>query len=266
MPELPEVETIVRQLNKKVSGKTIKLVDCLDSSVVDSRIKRILPVKIIGVKRRGKSIIIELNNGNFLLTHLRMTGHFQYFNNSADIKNEKFVVAKFCFSDGSFLTHHSIRKFGGIELLDRGSLKQKLMKLGSEPLSKNFTLETFNEILLKKPNSNLKNILLDQSQIAGIGNIYAQEMLYSAGIDPRKKAHEISKIKVRKLYAEIVRILKLAILKKGSTVDNYTNVDGAGKYQLYLAVYNKEKCPKKHKLEKINLGGRGTSFCPICQR
>ena len=266
MPELPEVETIVRQLNKKVKGKIIKSVSNLDSKVVDPKILQILPVKIINIKRRGKSIIFELSNDQFLLTHLRMTGHFQYFlkNNVSD--NQKFVVAKFNFDDGSSLTHNSIRKFGGIKLLDKEKLGLEISKLGVEPLSKAFTLKKFNEIVLEKSKSNIKTILLDQRVIAGIGNIYAQESLYFVGINPRKRASELSGLKIRQLHAEIIRMLRFAIQKKGSTVDNYTNMDGAGGYQKYLTVYNQTNCPKKHKIEKINLGGRGTYFCPVCQR
>jgi formamidopyrimidine-DNA glycosylase len=266
MPELPEVETIVRQLNKKVRGKTIKSINNLDSKVVDPKILRILPVKIINIKRRGKLIIIELSNNQFLLTHLRMTGHFQYFLKNNFLNDQKFVVAKFNFDDGSSLTHNSIRKFGGIKLLDKEKLDLEISKLGVEPLGVAFTLKKFNELLLKKSKSNIKTILLNQSLIAGIGNIYAQEALYFVGINPQKKASELSLLKIKQLHAEIIRMLKFAIQKKGSTVNNYTNMGGAGGYQNYLAIYNKKECPKKHKLEKINLGGRGTYFCPVCQR
>jgi formamidopyrimidine-DNA glycosylase len=260
MPELPEVETIVRQLSKKIVGKVVKGVNIKDSKVVDSKIKKEVPFKINRVYRRAKSIVMELDNGNSLLTHLRMTGHFQY-NHSG-----KYEVGRFNFSDESFLTHNSIRKFGGIKLLNSKDLKGEFSKLGIEPLSKEFTLEKFNSILLSKGNANIKTVLLDQSLIAGIGNIYAQEQLYFAGIDPRKKVSDLSGEQIRKLYGEIIRVLDLAVKNKGSTVDNYTNIDGAGKYQDYLAVYNKSQCPKAHKIQKINIGGRGTSYCSRCQR
>ena len=259
MPELPEVETIVRQLSKKIVGKIVSNVEIKDYDVVDDAIRKEIPFKINKVYRRAKSIVMELDCGNSLLTHLRMTGHFHY-NHSG-----KFEVGRFNFSDGSFLTHNSIRKFGGIKLLNSKELKQEFSKLGVEPLDKKFTLEKFNSILLKKSKSNIKTVLLDQKLIAGIGNIYAQEMLYFAGIDPRKKVFEISGIKIKKLHSEITRILDLAVQNKGSTVDNYANIDGARNYQNYLAVYNKSRCPKKHKIQKINIGGRGTSYCTICQ-
>jgi formamidopyrimidine-DNA glycosylase len=260
MPELPEVETIVRQLSKKVIGKVVKTLNILDSKVVDSKINGEVPFKINKVYRRAKSIVMELDNGNNLLTHLRMTGHFHYN------QSNKFEVARFNFSDGSFLTHNSIRKFGGIRLLSSKELGQEFSKLGVEPLSKEFTLEKFNSVLLKKNKSNIKTVLLDQSLIAGIGNIYAQEMLYFAGINPRKKVSEVPGLQIKKLHSEIVRVLDLAVKNKGSTVDNYTNIDGAGEYQDHLVVYNKFQCPKGHKIQKINIGGRGTSYCSVCQR
>ncbi len=260
MPELPEVETIVRQLSRRIVGKTVIDVNIKDSKVIDPRIKAKVPFKVNKVYRRAKSIVIELDNGKSLLAHLRMTGHFHY-NSSGS-----FEVGRFNFKDKSFLTHNSIRKFGKIRLLNSKELEQEFSKLGIEPLNKEFTLEKFNSILLKKSKSNIKTVLLDQSLIAGIGNIYAQEMLYFAGIDPRKKVFEISWNQIQKLHSEVIRILDLAVKNKGSTVDNYTNIDGAGEYQNYLAVYNKSQCPKTHQIQKINIGGRGTSYCPKCQR
>jgi len=260
MPELPEVETIVRQLSNKIVGKTVNSIDIKDFKVIDVKIKNEVPFKIDKVYRRAKSIVMELDNGKVLLTHLRMTGYFNYNSFS------NFEVGRFNFGDGSFLTHNSIRKFGGIRLLTSVELEQEFFKLGVEPLSSDFTLEKFNSIILKKRNANIKGILLDQSLIAGIGNIYAQEALYFAGVDPRKKAVELSEKQVVSLHLEIIRILSMAVKKKGSTVNNYTNVDGAGNYQNYLVVYNKFQCLKGHEIQKINIGGRGTSYCPECQR
>ena len=153
-----------------------------------------------------------------------------------------------------------------MKLLNSKDFIKEFSKLGVEPLSKEFTLEMFNSILLGKKKSNIKGVLLDQSLIVGLGNIYAQEVLYFSGIDPRKKVFELSSKQIKLLYSEIIRVLKLAVEKKGSTVDNYTNMDGAGKYQDCLVVYNKSRCPKNHEIQKINIGGRGTSYCLVCQR
>ena len=266
MPELPEVETLVQQLKKRVVGKKIVAVKIVDSKVVDSKIKKIVPIKVVSVKRRAKSIIIGLNN-DFLLVHLRMTGHFHYIPKGKKLEKdyEKFIVAKFELSDGSVLTHNSIRKFGSIKLINNKKLEQELSKLGPEPLSKEFTLVLFKKILSKKKRANVKTTLLDQRIIAGIGNIYAQEALYWAGIDPRRKIGELSEKEIEKLYRQLRKILELAVKYKGSTVDNYAHIDGAGGFQKLLAVYSKKKCPKRHALKKINLGGRGTNYCPKCQ-
>ena len=266
MPELPEVETIVRQLQKKVAGKRIKTAEAYDG-MVDSKIKSIPAVSIQNVWRRAKYIIMELDNGQYILTHLGMTGHF-HFVDSKHISNhhQRFMVAKFLFSDGSFLTHNSIRKFGHMRLVNRKRLQHILDKHGPEPLDKNFTLRQFQEILVKKARSNIKTMLMDQAVIAGIGNIYAQEALYFAGISPLRQAGSLSSQEAKKIYTEIRRILQQAIKHHGSTVDNYSNLEGSGGFQNYLAVYQLERCEKRHALEKINIGGRGTTYCPTCQR
>ena len=270
MPELPEVETIVRQLQKKVAGKRIKIAEVYDG-MVDSRIKSIPVVSIRKVWRRAKYIVMELNNGHFILTHLGMTGHFHFVGQNADQKHiphnyKRFMVAKLTFSDGSFLTHNSIRKFGHMKLVNKKQLQQILDKHGPEPLEKSFTLQQFQGILAKKARSNIKTMLMGQSVIAGIGNIYAQEALYFAKISPLRQAGSLSGDESKALYTEIRRILQDAITHHGSTVDNYSNLEGSGGFQNYLAVYQQEKCQQKHPLEKITIGGRGTSYCSTCQK
>jgi len=266
MPELPEVETIVRQLQKKVAGKVIQVAEVYDA-MVDSEIKRLSSVSISRVWRRAKYIVMELDNGQCILTHLGMTGHF-HFVDKKTITNDhqRFMVSKLTFFDSSFLTHNSIRKFGHMRLVNKKQLQQVLDKHGPEPLEKNFTLQKFQEILAKKTRSNLKTMLMDQSVIAGIGNIYAQEALYFAKVSPLRQAGSLSAAEVEALYSEIRRILQQAIKHHGTTVDNYSNLEGRGGFQNYLAVYQQEKCEKKHLLEKITIGGRGTTYCPACQK
>ena len=267
MPELPEVETVVRQLNKKVKFKEIIDLNVLDGKVVDQRIVKILPVKISKVTRRGKSIIFNLDNGQFILAHLRMTGHFHYIEkNQQNHLHENYLVGKLHFKDGSYLTHNSIRKFGSLKLLNQNELNQELSKLGPEPLDESFTAKLFYELVSSFPNANLKNKLLDQSFIAGIGNIYAQEALYHAKINPGSKVHQVSKNKLLKLHQELQNILRLSIKNNGTTVQDYAHIDGKGEFQHLLAVYGKEMCPKNHQLSKINIGGRGTYYCNQCQK
>lgn len=279
MPELPEVETIVRQLRQKIIGKTVQKIELLDGPVIDRNVVKIVPFKITKISRRGKSIIMHLDDGHFLLTSLRMTGHFHYLENKnkehkistgagstgANNSYQKFLCGIFYFSDGSFLTHNSIRKFGRIILLDSLGLEETLSKLGPEPLAADFTAEKFIAVLTSFPQANIKSKLLDQKCLAGIGNIYAQEALYYAGINPQLKIREIPLQRLARLYRELRRMLLLSIKHQGSTVDNYTNLQGKGSFQNLLAVYNQVYCPKNHKLEKIKSGGRSTSYCPLCQ-
>ncbi len=266
MPELPEVETIVRQLNKKVTGKRIKKAEVYDS-IVDAKIKKLSSIFIRKVWRRAKYIVMELNHGQYLLTHLGMTGHFHYWDNKR-ISNhpEKYMVSKFLFSDNSFLTYNDIRKFGSMKLVNRKQLDKVLSKHGPEPLEKDFTITKFQEMLSQKARANIKTTLMNQRVIAGIGNIYAQEALYFAGISPLRQAGSLSMQESKLLYAELRRILQQAIKHHGTTVDNYSNLEGSGGFQNYLAVYQRKKCEQGHELNKIVVGGRGTSYCSQCQR
>lgn len=270
MPELPEVETVVKQLQKKISSKVIKKAAVYDR-IVDPKIKNLSSASITKVWRRAKYIIMELNNGYFILTHLGMTGHFHFVDKGVGKKHiadnhEKFMVAKLTFSDGSFLTHNSIRKFGHMKLVKKKQLQQVLDKLGPEPLDKRFTLQQFRAILARKTRANIKTMLMDQSVIAGIGNIYAQEALYYAKISPRRQAGSLSSLETQKLYGHLRKILQEAIKHHGTTVDNYSNLEGRGGFQNHLTVYQQERCPKRHPLKKIIIGGRGTSYCTQCQR
>jgi len=176
------------------------------------------------------------------------------------------MVSRFDFSDGSFLTHNSIRKFGGIKFFNKEGLQENLSKLGIEPLDDGFTLQSFKEILTKKLTMNVKSLLMDQGIIVGIGNIYAQEILYLSGISPLRKVSSLSSSEIRKLYEDLRKILKSAIKHQGSTVDNYSNLEGKGNFQNYHNVYNKVVCKMGHKLIKVVINGRGTTYCPDCQK
>ena len=269
MPELPEVETIVQQLRRKVVGKTIVKLEVVDT-LVDKKIKEILPIKVIDIYRRAKAIIFQLEKHHFLLAHLRMTGHFHYLPHLQDLKQlqecEKFLTAKFYLHDGSLLTHNDIRRFGYIKLLNAEQLQKELAKLGPEPLAPEFTSEKLAQMLVKKKKSTIKSLLMDQHFLAGLGNIYAQEVLYLAGIDPRRKAGELSIAEIKKLWEKIRSVLELAVKHHGTTVENYVHIEGSGGFQRYLTVYQQEKCPKGHLLKKLDLGGRGTSYCSVCQK
>lgn len=270
MPELPEVETIVNQLKHKIIGenKVVK-VEILDM-LVDSKIKHLVPFKFVDVKRRAKYIIMCLDNGKFFLVHLGMTGQF-YFVNKSQLEEQRkyyqpYLLAIFTFSDGSILTHNSVRKIGSFRLMDEKELNMALSKLGPEPLSAEFTLDKFCEQLNKKSRAKIKVTLMNQSVIAGIGNIYAQEALYHARIAPERKIGDLSSAEVKKMYESIILVLKEGIKNKGTSVDDYIHLEGIGENQKYLTVYRKDKCPKGHMIKKEAMGGRGTSYCPMCQK
>ncbi|MBT4539003.1 DNA-formamidopyrimidine glycosylase [Candidatus Woesearchaeota archaeon] len=261
MPELPEVETVVRQLRRCVVGKTISRITVLDEKVIDPALVKVNKVKISEVKRRGKSIIFSLSNGKQILTHLRMTGHFHYSPN--DKNYLKYLAGIFRFTDGSFLTHNSIRRFGGMNIFTKKQLENKLNSLGPEPLE--VTPTTFSNMLKQFPNASIKSKLLDQQFMVGVGNIYAQEAMYASGIHPEKKVNEVNDGQLKLLHREMKSILREAIKNNGTTVDNYTHIAGKGNFQNFLSVYGRDNCPKGHKTEKVKISGRGTYYCPKCQ-
>lgn len=267
MPELPEAETIVKQLQKHVVGKCIITAKVLETTRADKGIEKLIPVKILRAWRRAKAIILELERKQYLLVRLGMTGHFHYASKGESPgKDEKFAVVKFLFQDGSILSFTDIRKFGSLRLLTEIQLKQKLDEFGPEPLGKDFSLNLFTEILGRKKKARIKVTLMDQNFIAGIGNIYAQEALYHAGITPLRVIGTFTKEEIKRLYLAIRKVLQQAIAHNGTTVENYVHIEGSGGFQRYLAVYQKVKCPRGHTLQRKEIGGRGTSYCTICQK
>lgn len=255
MPELPEVETLRRQLENILRGKKIMKVEGIPLSF-----SNFLSQKITTVSRRAKVLILELENRGCFFIRLGMTGYF------SQKKNDSYARVKFSFSDGSSLLFCDIRKFGSVRLLSKEELQKEIAKIGPEPLEKEFTPTLLYGLFQKKKNAVLKPTLMDQSFIAGIGNIYAQEALYSAGINPQRKCGTLTRKETEKLHTCIQTVLQKSILAGGSTVENYRNLEGAGNFQQQLVVYQQEKCPKKHALQRIILGGRGTWFCKECQK
>ena len=287
MPELPEVETVVRGLNRLILKKKIaqvkhdwpKSFPNLEKDVNDFMIG----AEISKVQRRGKAIIIELNNGWALVTHLRMTGQMVYRgeeNWGAGHPNDDFLNdlpnkstrVEIDFEDQTKLFFNDQRKFGYIKLLPEPEIEELsfFQKLGPEPLEDNFTVEIFKERLLKKKNSLVKPTILDQSVIAGVGNIYADEALWRAKIHPETRIKVFSNIDFKNLHESIRFVMNKSIEKGGSTDRNYVNADGSrGNYLEYAAVYHKNGQPCKRcgtEISKIRVGGRGTHFCENCQK
>ena len=267
MPELPEVETIVQQLNKHIVGKRIQSAQVLEQKRVDKSIEKAVPSTVVRAWRRAKAIIIELEKKKYLLVRLGMTGHFHYAPKPESLgKDEKFAGVKFYLQDGSVLSYTDIRKFGSVRVLDEARLQKELAQFGPEPLGKEFTATKFKEMLAKKPKANIKVTLMDQNFIAGIGNIYAQEALYHAGIDPKRKIGTLKVPEIQKLHQAIQQVLRQSIAHNGTTVKNYVHIEGSGGFQKYLTVYEKTHCPQKHLITKVRMGGRGTYYCSRCQK
>jgi formamidopyrimidine-DNA glycosylase len=270
MPELPEVETVVAGLNRTVLGKSFSQIKVLDPRILNSdlgTLKRKLPgQRIKQVSRRGKYILFSLSHRNTLLAHLGMTGHLFYYTQPARVDKHDVAIFKFrgCKAELHF---HDIRRFGKLAWFNHSGDSLPTEKLGPEPLQISF--EEFVRLFRSRKRT-LKPAILDQSFIAGLGNIYADEALFNARIHPLVSTDRLSKDALNRLYLGIRKTLKHAIKTGGSSVVNYAGVDGKrGHFQIHHKVYGKEgkPCPRcGAKIKRILLGQRSTHFCPRCQR
>ncbi len=284
MPELPEVETIRLGLQDKVVGLKISNLEVRVQKIFQGNPQDIIGAKIKSLRRRAKILIIDLDNGYSLIIHLKMTGQLVYYGNSSvatfghpipyagTTLPAKTTHVIFNFNDGAKLFYNDMRKFGYIKMVKTEEVeKLKVMiEFGVEPLTPAFTLEKFEEILSRKKMP-IKLVLMDQKQIAGVGNIYANEALFLARINPKRKANELSEKEAQKLYEALLMVLKEGIKYGGSSENSYINALGEkGKMQEHFRVYGRtgEQCLKGcgGRVERIVLGGRGTFFCPACQK
>ncbi len=293
MPELPEVETIVRELNRakpKVLGSTILDV-WSDTKKIIKRPKNfqkfkkeILKRKISKIWRRGKNILFELDNKKTLLIHQKLTGHLLYGKWKrkkgewvsllkgplAEDPMNKFLRVIFFLDNGWQISLSDLRKFAKIEILTEKELEKELSELGLEPLDRNFTFEKFKEAILKKKKGKIKKVLMDQKIIAGIGNIYSDEILWEAKIHPLKDISKISEERLKKIYFAMREILKKAIQLKGESISDYRRISGErGYFDRERKVYRREgeKCLRcGTKIKKIKIGQRSAYFCPKCQK
>lgn len=269
MPELPEVETIRRQLEKTIAGKKIKNVEIIDfkKKIQPKNLsERLKDLKIERLERRAKLLIFRLSNGENLLIHLKLTGQLIY----QKIKSpNRFTHAIFNFTDGSRLLFNDMRKFGYLTLTDKNGLERLKTGFGVEPLSKEFSLTKFKEILARRPNQKIKQLLLDQKYIAGIGNIYSDEALFAAGILPLRPAKSLKEGEIKKLWQAIPAILKKSISAGGTSADTYVNAYGReGTFTRQLKIYGREdeKCGRcDGVIQRIKIGGRSAHYCPLCQ-
>ncbi len=274
MPELPEVETVVRGLEDRILGARIIETEIQENKIVGypkpelfkSRSEDLI---IEGLKRRGKFIIIKLTGAVELVIHLRMTGKLLIKDRKEEIAKHTHVI--FRFDDGRDLRFNNVRKFGRVYLVDESSRTQagNLVQLGPEPLESDFTLDKFIKLLANR-RGQLKPLLMKQEFIAGLGNIYTDEILFEAGIAPDRKADSLSETEIKKLYYAIQEVLQRGIKFCGTTVSDYVNCDGEqGSFQEKLQVYQKggESCPAcSSDIIKEKIGGRATHYCPVCQQ
>ncbi len=271
MPELPEVETIARGLANAVTGKTIRAVDVLRAKVAiappgEDFAKALAGETIAAVGRRGKYVVIALGSGRRLAVHLRMTGRL-IVQPPDDQPALPYANVWLDFTDGGRLVFADVRQFGRMRLLAAGDPWDA--DGGVEPLSEGFTGDTFVSMLDGR-RTPIKSFLLDQTRIAGVGNIYACEALWEAGIRPSRPSRTISKPARRRLHGAIRSVLQRAVEARGTSVDDYVDAEGLkGGFQNQLAVYGRlgEPCVRCGKpIVRTVLGQRGTWWCRGCQK
>lgn len=303
MPELPEVETIARDLNEALRGLTIK-----DFKVINEKTRRIRPFlsttekklrqavigrKIVKISRRAKMLVFNLDDnlpyakknseGVYLLAHLKMTGQLilikprgqsvigghPIVSAEPELPN-KFTRAIMTFSDNSFLYFNDIRRFGWLKIFNFEELKNELSSFGIEPLSKEFTANKLKQILKHRAKTTIKQAIMDQKLLAGIGNIYADECLFAAKIKPQRRAGTLKPAEIVKLHNAIRKILRFSIAKRGTTLSDYRDGHGLpGGFVRFLKVYGRAGKPCKicgRPVNKGRLGGRSTHWCSVCQK
>lgn len=304
MPELPEVETIRRGLQRKIVGKILADVQVVlpkmvsigprtvsnvrkSSRKVAQKFSRIITgQKFVEVKRRAKILVLDLSGPYSLLVHLKMSGQFIFaskkelpkkmraFNNSKFLELKlphKYTHVIFHFKNGDKLYYNDLRQFGYLRLVHDSDLSKvrELREFGPEPMSREFSFEHLKD-KLKLRKISIKQVLMDPKVVAGIGNIYSDEILYCARVKPQRSARALKSVEVENIYKCIPKILKLALARQGSSVGDFFKIDGSeGSFGKVHKVYRRsgKKCRKCGTIiKKVKLGGRTSSYCPRCQK
>ncbi len=321
MPELPEVETTKRGLEKTIKGLVIKdvwtdlktkdkrKIDTVSTPKFFEDFKKIIKnKKIISIERKAKNILINISSGYTILIHMKMTGHllygkYKYYKNEnkwlpEETQNKKhnplkdpfnrYVHVIFSLSNKNHLAFSDMRKFGKITLFETKTIhdSKHLKNLGPDPLSKDFNLQQFKEKLFKRKNGKIKTVLMDQTIVSGIGNIYSDEILWRTGVRPERKVSEINEEEFKKMWKATKETLTKGIKFGGDSMSDYRNIYGLpGKFQLHHEAYRRTgdfcrmKIYNKNSIKKIKnaqnckgviirkvIGGRSTHFCPIHQK
>ena len=286
MPELPEVEVVKKSLEKKLKNLTIKRVDINNNKLrykIDNiQFKKIKNQKITSIQRRSKYLLINLNKGLTILSHLGMTGKFFIINNNKKHKTSFYYSFKknntkhdhiiFFFHNKIKLIYNDVRKFGFIKIYPSKDVLNcaHLASLGPEPLSNNFNLNYFEKYILNKK-IKIKDLLMNQKFVAGLGNIYCNEVLFLSKVYPDKSINKIKKEEIKKIIKFTKKTLKKAISHGGSSIKNFSDTEGqGGNFQQKFNVYGREKanCNRKRcsgTIKKVYTSNRSSFFCPECQ-
>ena len=289
MPELPEVEVVKRSLINKTQNLIIKAVKINDGrlryKINKNKIKKIIGLKFKTISRRSKYLLFFFNKDIVMLVHLGMTGKFFFINQKRkkyktsfyydlnEDKDKKHDRIIFDLSNNQKLIYNDIRKFGFIKLIQRVNLEQNthLKYLGPEPLGTEFNIGYFKNYIIGKER-NIKNILMDQKFVSGLGNIYVNEILFFSGVKPVKKIRKLTDLEIKKIIKFTKKIISKAITLGGSSIKDFSSSSGKkGSFQQYFSVYGRKgkNCPKakcKGKIKKITVANRASFFCGKCQK
>lgn len=286
MPELPEVETLKLGLQKYIKGLIIKGIEVRDQKVFEGNPKAVVSAKVKEIRRLAKGILIDLDNNYTIAVHIKLTGQLIFRDEQTKelpvlkptpaIVPNKFTRVIIELDKNSFLYFQEVRRFAWMKIIKTEDVKQLsfFKSLGSDFIPSEdsgqarMTLPTFERIVLSS-NLPIKVLLMEQKKIGGIGNIYANDGLFDAVIDPRRRAKSLTKEEIKRLYESLMKVLEKAMKYRGSSELNFVDVLGRqGEYQKHFLIYGKKgkKCERcGGSIQKVYLAGRGTYFCPACQ-
>ena len=289
MPELPEVEVVKKSLINKMENLIVKAIKIKDGrlryKINRQKIKNIVGLRFKKISRRSKYLLFFFNKNIVMLVHFGMTGKFFFINNKKtkyktsfyydlnENKDKKYDRLIFDLSNNQKLIYNDVRKFGFIKIFKRENLNKisHIKDLGPEPLSIKFNFSYFKKNILKRDRT-IKDILMDQKFVSGLGNIYVNEILFYSGIRPIKKVNNLSNIEIKKIVRFTKKVISKAIILGGSSIKNFSSSSGKrGSFQQYFNVYGKkgEKCSNKkckNNIIKIILANRASFYCPKCQK
>jgi formamidopyrimidine-DNA glycosylase len=274
VPELPEVETIRRDLEPELTGRVIVDIEVHKADIVlpphdpDSFRQRLAGRRVVSVGRRAKYLLFHLDDGSVLQVQLRMSGRFALGREVPDPAEFRHIAARLHLDDGRTLFYDDVRRLGGFRLVAGRDWEIVAARLGPEPLEPGYRAADLG-LMLAATRSPVKNALMDQRRVAGVGNIYASEALFRAGVDPRRPGRSLDTDEVKRLHRTVRSVLREALAQAGTSFQNYRAVNGrSGEFQFSLCVYGREGEPCRacgETVERIVQAGRSTFYCPSCQ-